>query len=200
MPSKLQKTVDGLTLEDSVLLHWKHTKGDARKYGNGSIGGFLIKRDMTLLECLETCGKGDVAQRPPSPFMLKHKTSKVRLHMGRKLIEKDGSMQLVNKEAEGYSIRNTIQKYLRQSKLQKQMEDCQQKFLASGGHKSKSTGKLILEVDINEKMPLDIGIKKSQLQSEELEQCAKVVLQSIEPFHHSLSFKAKAIVKVKFFK
>ena len=198
-----QTILDSLTLEDRVLLHWNHTKGDARKYGTddaslGSIGGFLIQREISLLKCLKTCGKGVVAQKTTfRPFMNKQNIAPVNFQIRWVYLDKDGSMEL-NRGSEKALTHQTIRKFIKKNKLKNRMKACQKKVSASLGHNSKAYGKLILSVEISKKTPLEIKIKKSRLKSKELMQCAAKVLQSIKPFKHSLSFKAKAIVHVNF--
>ena len=198
-----QTILDSLTLEDRVLLHWNHTKGDARKYGNddagkGSIGGFLIQREISLLKCLKTCGKGVVAQKPTfRPFMNKKTIASVNFQMRRVYLDKGGSMEL-NRGSEKALTHQTIRKFINKNKLKKRMKHCQQKVITSRGHKSKAYGKLILSVEISKKTPLDIKIKNTRMKSKEIMECAAKVLQSIKPFKHSLSFKAKALVHVNF--
>ena len=198
-----QTILDSLTLEDRVLLHWNHTKGDARKYGTddaslGSIGGFLIQRELSLLKCLKTCGKGVVAQKTTfRPFMNKQTIAPVNFQIRWVYLDKDGSMEL-NRGSEKALTHQTIRKFIKKNKLKNRMKACQKKVSASLGHNSKAYGKLILSVEISKKTPLEIKIKKSRLKSKELMQCAAKVLQSIKPFKHSLSFKAKAIVHVNF--
>ena len=198
-----QTILDSLTLEDRVLLHWNHTKGDARKYGTddsgkGSIGGFLIQREISLLKCLKTCGKGVVAQKPTfRPFMNKQNIASVNFQMRRVYLDKEGSMEL-NRGSERALTHQTIRKFIKKNRLKKRMKNCQQKVIASRKNNHKAYGKLILSVGISKKTPLEIKIKNSRLKSKEIMQCAAKVLQSIKPFKHSLSFKAKAIVHVNF--
>ena len=109
----------------------------------------------------------------------------------------DGSMEL-KRGSEKALTHQTIRKFIKKNKLKNRMKVCQKKVSASLGHNSKAYGKLILSVEISKKTPLEIKIKKSRLKSKELMQCVAKVLQSIKPFKHSLSFKAKAIVHVNF--
>lgn len=198
IPSDFQAILDSLTLEDAVLLHWNHTKGDARKYGNGSIGGFLIQREISLLKCLKTCGTGVVAEKPTfRPFLNKQKSASVNFQIRRVYLDNGGSLVL-NKGSEKTLTHQTIRKFLKKSKLKKRMEDCQQKILASRGNNPKVYGKLFLGIGISKKTPLEIKIKNIRMTSKEMRQCTEKVLKSIKPFKHSLSFKAKAVMHVNF--
>jgi len=207
-----QTILDSLTLEDRVLLHWNHTKGDARKYGTddsgrGSIGGFLIQREISLLKCLKTCGKGVVAQKPTfrpfmnnpnfRPFINKQRVPSVNFQIPRVYLDMGGALVL-NKGSEKSFTHRTIRKFFKKNKLKKRMANCQQKMIASRGHNTKAYGKLILDVGISKKTPLEVKIKNSHLKPKEMGQCAAKVLQSIKHFEHSLSFKAKAIVHINF--
>ena len=112
-------------------------------------------------------------------------------------LDKDGSMEL-NRGSEKALTQQTIRKFIKKTKLKNRMKACQKKVSASLGHNSKAYGKLILSVEISKKTPLDIKIKNTRMKSKEIMECAAKVLQSIKPFKHSLSFKAKALVHVNF--
>ena len=94
--------------------------------------------------------------------------------------------------------KHKIYTYFEENNLKEQMKDCQQKILESNPIAPKISGRLSIEIGITENMPFEISIKNSQIDSEELLQCAEKVVERLEPFEHSLPFKAKTRMQVIF--